>query len=57
MCMSEKKCISCGKRIESETDWVEFSCPSCGKTTVIRCSKCKILQNSYKCPECGFAGP
>ncbi len=53
----EKKCVSCGKRIESETDWVEFSCPSCGKGSIIRCSKCKILQNNYKCPECGFVGP
>ena len=60
MCMSEeikeKMCTSCGKRIESETDWVEFSCPACGKVTIIRCNKCKRLENKYKC-SCGFEGP
>ena len=53
----EKKCTSCGKRIESETDWVEFKCPGCGKANVIRCNKCKRLENKYKCPDCGFEGP
>ena len=59
---SEKKqnemlCVSCGKRVEAETDWVEFNCPQCGKSRIIRCSKCKRLENTYKCPECGFRGP
>jgi predicted RNA-binding Zn-ribbon protein involved in translation (DUF1610 family) len=53
----EKKCASCGKRIESETDWVEFKCPKCGKSDLIRCSKCKRLENKYICPECSFEGP
>ena len=51
------KCISCGKRVETEEVWVKFPCPACGKTEIIRCGKCKKLGNVYKCPECGFEGP
>jgi predicted RNA-binding Zn-ribbon protein involved in translation (DUF1610 family) len=51
------KCTSCGKRIETEQNWVEFTCPKCGKEKIIRCEKCKALQNSYACPKCGFEGP
>jgi len=55
--MSELKCTSCGKRVETEKNWVGFKCPQCGKGNIIRCEKCKKLENSYKCPECGFEGP
>ena len=51
------KCSSCGKRIESEQFWVRFSCPSCGKGSVIRCEKCKTMENKYACASCKFKGP
>jgi len=52
-----KTCISCGKKVETESSWIEFDCPSCGKEKVTRCEKCRRLANIYKCPECGFEGP
>ena len=51
------KCSSCGRGVESEKFWVEFACPGCTKTKVIRCEKCKGTENKYKCGECGFEGP
>jgi len=54
---SEMLCTSCGKRIEAEQFWVEFACPKCGKEKIIRCEKCKNLENPYHCSQCGFTGP
>jgi predicted RNA-binding Zn-ribbon protein involved in translation (DUF1610 family) len=51
------KCASCGKRVEAEKYWVEFTCPKCGKEKIIRCEKCKRLENQYKCSKCSFKGP
>ena len=51
------RCISCGRRIEAESFWVEFDCPKCGKAKIIRCEKCKRMINPYECPKCGFRGP
>lgn len=51
------KCTSCGKRIESEKNWVEFACPQCGKVSILRCEKCKRLENTYECQDCSFIGP
>ncbi|UCD07043.1 MAG: DUF1610 domain-containing protein [Candidatus Aenigmatarchaeota archaeon] len=51
------KCTNCGKSIEAENNWVEFECPKCGKETIVRCDKCKKLENSYKCSKCNFVGP
>jgi hypothetical protein len=50
-------CTNCGKSIEAESNWVEFPCPKCGKGTIVRCDKCKKLENPYKCPKCNFVGP
>lgn len=55
--MPELKCSSCGKRVETEKNWVEFTCPQCGKGNIIRCERCKKLENQYKCPDCEFEGP
>ncbi|RLJ07951.1 MAG: RNA-binding protein [Candidatus Aenigmatarchaeota archaeon] len=55
--MKERRCVTCGKKIESEAEWVECNCPKCGKERIIRCSKCKKLMNPYECPKCGFVGP
>jgi predicted RNA-binding Zn-ribbon protein involved in translation (DUF1610 family) len=52
-----KKCSTCGRSVESESIWVEFPCPSCGKVKIVRCEKCKRLENPYICPSCGFRGP
>jgi predicted RNA-binding Zn-ribbon protein involved in translation (DUF1610 family) len=54
---TEKKCLSCGRRVEAERDWVEFTCPGCGKVKILRCGKCKRLENTYLCPGCKFEGP
>lgn len=53
----EMLCSSCGKRIEAEDFWVEFPCPSCAKNQVIRCEKCKTMENPYTCTGCKFSGP
>ncbi len=56
--MSEElRCVSCGKRVETENFWVEFPCPSCGEVKIIRCERCRKLANPYKCGKCGFEGP
>ena len=51
------RCSSCGKNVEAEDEWVEFNCPACGKDHIIRCSKCKELENTYECTKCKFVGP
>ena len=53
----DMKCVSCGRKVESEQNWVEFKCPGCGKTRILRCEKCKKLENQYTCEKCGFVGP
>ncbi|MBI2676228.1 MAG: DUF1610 domain-containing protein [Candidatus Aenigmarchaeota archaeon] len=50
-------CVSCGRYVESEANWVAFKCPQCGKTDILRCEKCKKVENQYECAECGFTGP
>ena len=50
-------CVSCGKRVETESYWVRFKCPACSDSEVIRCEKCRRLSVKYKCPKCGFEGP
>lgn len=52
-----KKCSTCGRSVESERIWVEFRCPACRKETIVRCEKCKRLENPYTCKGCGFKGP
>jgi len=51
------RCTNCGKSIEAESNWVEFPCPKCGKEIIVRCDKCKKLENAYKCSKCNFVGP
>ncbi|MFA5357416.1 MAG: zinc finger domain-containing protein [archaeon] len=50
-----KKCGTCSKTVTSE--YIEFKCPSCGKSNVIRCGHCKETAKTYTCGECGFTGP
>ncbi len=49
-----KACVSCGRLT---SDYTEFKCPKCGKTTIIRCLHCREIGNRYICKECGFEGP
>ena len=51
------RCVSCGKRVETESYWVRFPCPECGDEVIIRCERCRRLVNKYKCKKCGFEGP
>ena len=51
------RCISCGKRVEAESQWVRFPCPQCGEAEILRCEKCKRQVNPYRCPACKFEGP
>jgi predicted RNA-binding Zn-ribbon protein involved in translation (DUF1610 family) len=51
------KCVTCGKDLVGEEDFVKFQCPQCGEMTIVRCRKCKTLSSPYKCVKCGFEGP
>jgi len=50
-----KVCSSCNKEVTD--DFVEFKCPKCGKSRVVRCEHCRQTGKAYKCKECGFEGP
>lgn len=39
------------------TDYIEFKCPACGKTRIIRSLHERQTVKTYKCEECGFLGP
>ena len=56
--MEEKlKCSSCKRRITNNPGVVNFKCPGCGKTNIVRCKSCRQNVAKYKCSECGFQGP
>jgi len=50
-----KTCTTCNKVVTNKH--IEFKCPECGKSTIVRCESCKIDAKTYKCKECGFVGP
>ena len=50
-----KVCGACNREVTD--DFVEFKCPSCGKSRIVRCEKCRQQAKPYKCEECGFEGP
>ena len=52
-----KLCISCKKEINNDAGSVEFSCPSCGETSIIRCTHCRDVGANYICQNCNFEGP
>jgi predicted RNA-binding Zn-ribbon protein involved in translation (DUF1610 family) len=49
-----KTCSSCGRLTH---EYTEFKCPSCGKSTLVRCLHCREISNAYACEECKFEGP
>jgi len=50
-----KVCNTCNKEVTA--GYVEFRCPRCGKSAIIRCTHCRNTAKAYKCAECGFMGP
>jgi predicted RNA-binding Zn-ribbon protein involved in translation (DUF1610 family) len=38
-------------------DYVEFSCPSCGKEKIVRSLHDRTTAKTYTCKSCGFMGP
>ncbi|AAB98468.1 hypothetical protein MJ_0458.1 [Methanocaldococcus jannaschii DSM 2661] len=57
--MGEMKyvCISCNAEIAPREKSTKFPCPNCGEVEIVRCERCRKLNNPYKCPKCGFEGP
>ena len=55
--MENRMCSTCGSHVMSRDNFVQFDCPGCGKTRIVRCKMCKDLSNSYVCKECEFTGP
>ncbi|MBU0953632.1 MAG: DUF1610 domain-containing protein [Nanoarchaeota archaeon] len=55
--VSQLRCISCGRRIEGDPQYVLFPCPGCGKEQIVRCDHCKQRANKYACTSCNFSGP
>ncbi|MBU7010719.1 MAG: DUF1610 domain-containing protein [Theionarchaea archaeon] len=53
--MQPMKCTSCHREVSPHEKVVTFPCPQCDET-IVRCEKCRILANPYKC-SCGFEGP
>ncbi len=37
--------------------YVEFGCPKCNDSTIIRCDECRKTYTRYRCPKCAFEGP
>jgi len=50
-----KTCNSCNKEVRE--NYIEFSCPRCGKEKIVRCGKCKAMSKEYTCTNCSFIGP
>lgn len=57
MTEEQLKCGSCKARITNLEGSAKFQCPSCGKSTIIRCKHCREIAAKYSCPECKFEGP
>lgn len=55
--MGGKFCSTCGTHVAAKGNFVEFDCPGCGNTRIVRCDTCKVRSNRYKCAECDFEGP
>lgn len=56
MAVSDLRCSSCGVGLTGRGA-THFACPECGKTTLGRCARCRDQSVTYRCVECGFAGP
>ncbi|MDE1827929.1 MAG: RNA-binding protein [Candidatus Micrarchaeota archaeon] len=52
--MPGKICVSCGRLTDK---YVDFKCPSCGKSVIVRCYHCRENFIKYKCADCEYEGP
>ncbi|HVA83074.1 MAG TPA: zinc finger domain-containing protein [Candidatus Aquilonibacter sp.] len=52
--MPGKVCSSCGKLTDK---YVEFKCPKCTKSDIVRCYHCRETFTRYTCKACEFEGP
>src|SRR5256884_928342 len=50
---AESRCTSCGAVLSGKGTTL-FPCPSCGKTRIGRCSRCRYQFMSYRCPPWSF---
>ena len=50
-----KACMSCNKEVSG--NYLEFKCPKCLKSNIVRCDHCRSMSKEYKCVNCGFEGP
>ena len=50
-----KVCMSCNTEVSGT--YLEFKCPKCLKSNIIRCEHCRVMSKEYKCINCGFEGP
>ncbi|MBI1970826.1 RNA-binding protein [Candidatus Woesearchaeota archaeon] len=55
--VDQLQCSSCKKRVSAKVGTTTFSCPQCGKHTIVRCGSCRRIVAKYSCPGCGFEGP
>ena len=55
--IEKKICSTCKKDSTNEEGTVEFECPACHGTHIVRCRHCKSIAAPYKCSKCGFIGP
>ncbi|MBT3984706.1 RNA-binding protein [archaeon] len=51
------KCTSCKKELINDRGSTVFTCPTCNKTQIVRCSQCRKLGTKYQCPTCETEGP
>jgi len=50
-----KVCTTTNEEVTSH--YVEFKCPKCLGSNIIRSSHARETSMAYSCPECGFIGP
>jgi predicted RNA-binding Zn-ribbon protein involved in translation (DUF1610 family) len=50
-----KVCTTTNEEVTSK--YVEFKCPKCLGSNIIRSSHARETSMPYSCPECGFTGP
>ncbi|MBI2148217.1 DUF1610 domain-containing protein [Candidatus Woesearchaeota archaeon] len=54
---TELTCTSCNVRITNLVGSVNFKCPKCGESEIVRCAHCRKIVAKYICPNCSFSGP
>ncbi len=52
--LAGKNCSSCGRLTNQ---YVDFACPRCSETIIVRCDDCRKNYTRYRCSKCHFEGP